>query len=83
MNNFGFRKLVVSLKQNVRRHGVAIKLTYLTFKQDMTCQSVKVELQRFQIYNQFVHDVIYQWEANTLSKNGVRKVNKIQNGFNF
>ena len=82
-NSSGFKRLVVSLKPNVRPHGVATRLMYLTFRQDMIFQNVKEDLQRYQIYNQFAQGVICLWEANTLSKNGVRKVNKIQNGFNF
>ena len=45
--------------------------------------NAKEALRKFRTYNRSVQDVIYLWEVNTLSKNGVRKVNKIQNGFNF
>ena len=82
-NSSGFKRLAVSLKLSAKPHGVAIRLMYLTFKQDMMCPNVREDLQRSQIYNQFAQGVICLWEANTLSTNGVRKVNKIQNGFNF
>ena len=36
--------------------------------------NVKEERPNFQIYNLFALDVIFRWEANTLSRSGVRKV---------
>lgn len=80
MNKFGFKKLEESLKQNVRHLGVEIRLMYLIFKQDMIFPNVREEILISQIYNLFALDVIYQWEANTLSKSGVKKVNNHQNG---
>jgi len=74
VNSFGFKRLAKNLNPNVKQLGVAIGSMYLTFKQDMMFRNVKEVLLRSQIYSLSALDVIYQWEVNTLSTNGVRKV---------
>jgi len=74
--------LAKDLKLNVKPVGVAIKLMFLIFRLDMMFPNVKEDLPIFLIWFPYVLDVIFLWEANTLSRSGVRN-QKIQNGFNL
>jgi hypothetical protein len=74
--------LANDLKPNAKPVGVIIKLMCLTFRLDMMFPNAKEDLLIFPIWFPYVLDVIFLWEANTLSRSGVRN-QKIQNGFNL
>jgi len=74
--------LAKDLKPSVKPLGVAIKSMYLISKQDMMFPNAKEDLQTFPIWFQYVLGVIFRWEANTLSRSGVRNP-KIQNGISL
>ena len=59
------------------------KINVFDFQAGHDVPECKGGSQKSQIFSRSAQDVIYQWEANTLSRNGVIRVNKIQNGFNF